>query len=114
MGFGFWAIEQKATGRFIGEAGFHEIRRDMEPSIEGTLEAGWGFVTDAHGKGYATEAVAGVLAWGEANHRSKPVTCIIDPGHALSIRVAQKLGFRERVTAIYHDEPTIIFDRPLT
>ena len=57
MGFGFWAIEEKATGRFIGEAGFHELRRDIEPSIEGTLEAGWGFVTDAHGKGFATEAV---------------------------------------------------------
>ena len=31
----------------------------------------------------------------------------------LSIRVAEKLGFRERVTAIYHGEPTIIFDRRL-
>jgi len=113
MGFGFWAIEEKATGRFIGEAGFHELRRNMEPRIEGTLEAGWGFVTDAHGKGYATEAVAAVLAWGEANHRGKAATCIIDPGHAMSIRVARKLGFRERVTTTYNNEPTIIFDRQL-
>ena len=81
MGFGFWAIEEKATGRFIGEAGFHELRRDIEPSIEGTLEAGWGFVTDAHGKGFATEAVGAALDWGAANqpgkaddlhHRSRP------------------------------------------
>jgi RimJ/RimL family protein N-acetyltransferase len=113
MGFGFWAIEEKANGRFIGEAGFHELRRAMEPSIEGTLEAGWGFVTDAHGKGYATEAVAAAIAWGEANHPGKAATCIIDPDNAMSIRVASKTGFRERVTAIYNDVPTIIFDRQL-
>ena len=81
MDFGFWAIEEKATGRFIGEAGFHELRRDMEPSIEGTLEAGWGFIVEAHGKGYASEAVGAALAWGAANHPGEAVTCIIDPAH---------------------------------
>ena len=65
VGFGFWAIEEKASGRFIGEAGFLELRRDIEPSIEGTLEAGWAFVPDAHGKGYASEAVGAFLRWGD-------------------------------------------------
>jgi len=113
MGFGFWAVEEKATGRFVGEAGFHELRRDMEPSIEGSLEAGWGFVVQAHGKGYATEAVAAALVWGAGNHRGKAATCMIDPDHALSIRVAEKLGFLQRGSAVYHDEPVVIFDRRL-
>jgi RimJ/RimL family protein N-acetyltransferase len=113
MGFGFWAIEEKATGRFIGEAGFHELKRDIEPSIEGTLETGWGFVTDAHGKGFATEAVGAVLDWGAVHQPGKPVTCIIDPGHPVSMRVAEKHGFRERVRTLYQGEPTIIFDRRL-
>jgi hypothetical protein len=26
IGYGFWAIEEKGTGRFIGEAGFHDLR----------------------------------------------------------------------------------------
>ena len=104
IGFGFWAIEEKATGRFIGEAGFHELRRDIEPSIEGTLEAGWGFVADAHGKGYATEAVGAALGWGDVNHPGKAMTCIIDPDNPVSIRVAEKHGFRERVRTVYHGD----------
>ena len=41
MGFGFLAIVERESGRFIGEAGFPEARREMEPSIEGTMEIGW-------------------------------------------------------------------------
>lgn len=44
MGFGFWAVAEldRATGRYLGEAGFHDLKRDLSPSIEGTMEAGWG------------------------------------------------------------------------
>jgi RimJ/RimL family protein N-acetyltransferase len=111
MGFGFWAVEEKATGRFIGEAGFHELRRDMEPSIEGTLEAGWGFVPDVHGKGFATEAVGAAIDWGVAIHPGMAMTCIIDPDNTVSMRVAEKHGFRERVRTAYQGTPTIVFDR---
>lgn len=34
IGYGFWAVEEKATGRFIGEAGFHDLKRDIQPSLE--------------------------------------------------------------------------------
>src|SRR6185436_8398192 len=27
IGFGFWAIEEKASGSLIGEAGFHDLKR---------------------------------------------------------------------------------------
>ena len=111
VGFGFWAIEDKASGRLLGEAGFLELKRDIEPSIEGTLEAGWALVADAHGKGYASEAVGAFLRWGEINHPGMAMTCIIDTGHPVSIRVAEKHGFRERVRTTYHGEPTIVFDR---
>lgn len=57
MGFGFLAIVEKASGRFIGEAGFLEARREMEPSIEGTMEVGWALMPSAQGRGYATEAL---------------------------------------------------------
>ena len=39
------------------------------------------------------------------------MTCIIDPDNPVSIRVAEKHGFRERVRTVYHGEPTIVFDR---
>src|SRR4051812_21679512 len=50
LGFGFWAIEDKTSGRFLGEGGFHEIRRAIEPSLEGTLEAGWALLPEVHGR----------------------------------------------------------------
>jgi ribosomal protein L34 len=39
------------------------------------------------------------------------MTCLIDSGHAVSMRVAEKHGFRERVRTTYQGAPTVIFDR---
>ncbi|WP_244598383.1 GNAT family N-acetyltransferase [Rhizobium tubonense] len=104
LGFGFWAIEERTTGNFIGEAGFLEARRDIEPSIEGTLETGWAMLPSAHGKGYATEALTAMIDWGRTHFPDKAMTCIIDPENAASLRVAAKLGFRETARADYNGE----------
>src|SRR4051812_30549324 len=55
LGYGYWAVEEKSSGRYIGELGFADFKREMQPSIEGIPELGWALVTRAHGKGYATE-----------------------------------------------------------
>ncbi|MDW6025497.1 GNAT family N-acetyltransferase [Mesorhizobium sp. BAC0120] len=110
LGFGFWAIEEKASRRLIGEGGFHELKRNMQPSLEGTLETGWSLLPEAHGKGYGTEAVGAMLRWGAANYPGSPITCFIDPENNASIRVARKNGFVERTRAEFGGEPVIIFD----
>lgn len=110
IGFGFWAIEEKASGELIGECGFHELKRDIQPSLEGTLEAGWTLMPHMHGKGYATEAIRAMLGWAAANRPEMPITCFIDPANAASIRVAERCGFIERVLTEYGGEPVIIFD----
>lgn len=110
-GFGFWVVEEKATGGFLGEAGFHDLKRELTPSIEGTLETGWGFVPSAHGKGIATEVVGAVIGWGEANRPGMRMTCIIDPANTASIRVAARHGFREFARTTYHGAPTLLFER---
>src|ERR1700744_1056778 len=48
MGFGYWAVEERATGKFIGEAGFMDFRRDIEPPVVDIPEAGWAFAPEAH------------------------------------------------------------------
>jgi RimJ/RimL family protein N-acetyltransferase len=111
MGFGFLAVEDKATGAFLGEVGFQERRREITPSMEGTLETGWALVPDAHGKGYATEAVGAVLAWADAALPGQRYTALIDAGNAGSIRVAEKVGFRHFADAVYHGVAARLYER---
>jgi RimJ/RimL family protein N-acetyltransferase len=95
LGFGYWAVEEKETGCYIGELGFGHFKRDLHASVDTVPELGWALVLSAHGKGYATEALRAVVAWGEAHFESDRTVCIIDPGNHVSARVADKLGFRE-------------------
>jgi RimJ/RimL family protein N-acetyltransferase len=111
IGYGFWAVEEKATGRFIGEAGFHDLKRDIQPSLEGRAEAGWGLAAAVHGRGFATEIMGGAAAWADTRFGSENTVCIIDPDNAASINVAQKCGYREIARTTYHDKPTIMFER---
>lgn len=101
MGFGFWAIVEKASGLLVGEAGFHEMRRGLTPDIEGTLEAGWGLLPAVQGRGYADEALTAMLAWAGTAHPGKAITCIIDPRNAASLGLARKHGFRAVAETTY-------------
>ena len=113
MGFGFWAIEERETGRFAGEAGFHELRRGLEPAVEGTPEMGWTLVPGVHGRGYASEALAAMVEWGERHFTGRDFVCLIDHGNRASIRLAQKFGFRKEIDTAYHGAPLGIYRRPV-
>ena len=78
--------------------------------VAGTRRVG-ALVPTAHGKGYASEAVAAALAWADRHVDAPKQVCIISPGNAASIRVAEKFGFRERVRTTYHGADTIQFER---
>lgn len=111
LGFGFFAIEEKETGRLAGEAGFADFRRNLEPSIEGTLEAGWVLNPNVQGWGYATEAMTAAIGWADTAFPGRRMTCIIDPDNLPSIRVAQRLGFTEMARTRYSDAPVTVFER---
>ncbi len=111
LGFGYWAVEEKATGTFVGELGFADFKRAMEPPIDGTPELGWALATHFHGRGYATEAVGAAVAWGDAHFGAARTVCLIDPDNAASIRVAEKCGYRELQRTTYKDKPTLLFAR---
>ncbi|MDM9648512.1 GNAT family N-acetyltransferase [Rhizobium sp. S163] len=114
MGFGFLAIEEKESGRFVGEAGFLEMKRDMQPvSTEGTLETGWALMPEVQGKGYATEALRALIGWAEHRFPARPMSCIIDPDNAASLRLAEKLGFGDARRTNYNGE-VILLSRPGT
>ncbi|MEO8810588.1 MAG: GNAT family N-acetyltransferase [Rhodanobacter sp.] len=111
LGYGFWAIEEKSSGRMIGDIGYMDVKRAIEPPLDGMPEVGWALAADAHGKGYASEALAVVLGWGREHFGPHRATCIIAPANAASIRLALKMGFRLQHESIYHDEPVQVFIR---
>lgn len=111
MGFGYFALQEKATGAFVGEAGFHEMRRAVDPPVEGTLEAGWALARAAQGRGLAREAMEAAVAWADAAFPGARMTAIIDPGNHPSLRIAAGLGFTPFARTTFHDAPVTLFER---
>jgi len=111
VGYGYWAVEEKATGQYIGDIGFADFRRDLQPSLTGMVEFGWVLSPQAHGKGYASEAVAAVTAWADQHLNGLRAVCIISPENLPSIRVAEKAGFKLWQETTYHGGPTLVFSR---
>ena len=111
LGFGYWAIEEKATRNYVGETGFADYKRILENPLKDAPESGWVLASQFHGKGYGTEAVRAVLEWGDAHFGPVQTTCLIDPGNLASIRVAEKCGYRELERTFYKGQPSVIFVR---
>jgi RimJ/RimL family protein N-acetyltransferase len=111
QGFGYWAVEEKTTGNFVGEIGFADYKRELEPSLKGVPEIGWVLASRVHGKGYATEAVRAAVAWGDAHFSPARTACIISPENLASVRVAVKCGYREFQLTTYKGRPTMMFVR---
>ena len=109
--YGYWIVEEKASGNLIGEAGYAEFHRDMKPSLDGMPEIGWILASAAHGRGYATEAVRAIHAWGDSQFPDTRTCCIISPENEPSLRVAEKTGYREIAHTLYRDHPVIVFHR---
>jgi RimJ/RimL family protein N-acetyltransferase len=116
LGYGFWAVIEKASGRFIGEVGVGDFHRTIDaPHTEfafGAPEAGWAFAVSAHGRGYATEAVSAALAWSDEHLRPAATLCIVHPDNDGSLAVARKCGFGGDIMVRYRGEPTVLLRRP--
>jgi RimJ/RimL family protein N-acetyltransferase len=111
MGFGYWAVEEQATGCYIGELGFADFKRGIEPAIEGVPELGWALISQAHGKGYATEALKAAVSWGDAHLGAARTVCIIHRDNQRSFRVADKLGYGTILRASSDTDPNTILVR---
>ncbi|MFF8837121.1 GNAT family N-acetyltransferase [Streptomyces sp. NPDC015130] len=60
-GFGWWALESRETGEFIGRAGLDEVDAGMPFA---GVDIGWRLTRSAWGHGYATEAALACRAFG--------------------------------------------------
>ena len=111
LDFGYWAIEDRATGTFAGELGFADFHREMDPPLDGVPELGWIISPAYSGRGYATEAARTVTQWGDVHLGAARTACLIDPRNVASIRVAEKCGFKETARTTYHGDRAILLER---
>lgn len=111
LGFGYWAVEETASGRFIGELGFANFKRDIAPEMRDAPELGWALAAGVHGRGFGTEAVRAAVAWGDRYLAASRTVCLIDPDNAASIRIAEKCGYRAFRETQFNDRPILFFER---
>lgn len=111
LGYGYWVVRERGTDRFVGEVGFGNFHRDLDPPFGDTPEAGWALTPAAHGQGYAGEALAAALAWADERFDGGRTVCMIDPANVPSLRVAEKAGYREYARTEFKETPTILFER---
>ncbi|MEH0196481.1 GNAT family N-acetyltransferase [Caulobacter sp. CCNWLY153] len=113
LGFGMFAVFERQTGRFVGEAGLADFHRGLGADFDGAPEAAWMLMGWAHGAGLALEAAAAAHAWLEERRPGGRTVCIIDPANLGSIRLSQKLGYAPFRQGVYRDAPVTLFERRL-
>ena len=89
-GFAFWAAEERATGRLVGEVGLM-LLEGRGPEVE----IGWCLTRPAWGRGLAAEAAEAWLRAGFDLLGLDRVVAVVLPENARSRRVCERLGMRE-------------------
>lgn len=110
MGYGYWIFADRESDAFVGAGGLSWFDRGIA-ILDGVPEAGWAIASDHWGKGLAGEAMMAALDWADQVLGLAEVRCIINPGHAVSERVAAKLGFARVGEAPFNDEPVNVYAR---
>jgi RimJ/RimL family protein N-acetyltransferase len=91
LGYGNWAVVDRADQRFLGVAGLSDFKRGIA-ELEGAPEAGWAFAAHSWGRGIASEAILAVVAWADSAGIAE-TRCMIDDANAASARVAARCGY---------------------
>jgi len=111
LGYGLLAVEERASGRYIGDVGLARFERGLGADFDPFPEAGWMIAQTASGLGYATEGVAAAIDWHERTFGRQRQVCMIDPGNHASLGVAAKLGFVPLREALNRGHPVLLHER---
>ena len=87
-GLGFWIVERKADGTFLGQCGL--IPQELEGVVE--TEVAYLFARASWGQGFATEAAMACRDWGFTHLDVPRLVSIISIYNAPSMRVAERNG----------------------
>ncbi|HEY4581462.1 MAG TPA: GNAT family N-acetyltransferase [Lysobacter sp.] len=95
QGFAMFAIEEKSSGLFMGQAG------PWQPAGWPGTEVGYALHRDAWGKGYATEACAAAMDWAFDTLGWTDIIHSIDVANVASQNVARRLGATNRGRGVF-------------
>lgn len=86
-----WGLIDKGEGNFLGTIGFHYIRWNQVV----TAEIGFDLSKAHWGKGFMTEAMKEVMAFGFLEAGFDAIDATVEPENGKSLQLLRKLGFHE-------------------
>lgn len=109
-GFGLWAVIERITGELIGMAGLTEFDRENSDEVE----LAYRLRRDRWGRGYGSEAAAAWVAKGFSALDLPRIVAVVEPEHAVSKRILEKVGMRFVEQRSLHGKPVdyMVADRP--
>lgn len=113
LGYGLFAIEEKSSGRFVGETGLADFRRGLDPAFDGCPEASWTIAAAARGRGYALEAAQAAHGWFDAERGGQRTVCLVHADNRASLAIAAALGYRAFAERLYRGYPTVLHERSI-
>lgn len=90
--YGFWAVELKETGEFIGFVGLHG--QDFPAPFTPCIEIGWRLAYPFWGKGYATEAAKEALKYAFLTLGLEELVSFTPINNRRSRMVMERLGMK--------------------
>jgi RimJ/RimL family protein N-acetyltransferase len=104
-GWALWAVEERASGRFLGDCGLQPFEH-RGPEVE----LGYELLPEVWGSGYATEAVAATLQAAFGPLQMTRVVAVVKPRNEASIRVLQKAGLARAGERFAYGERMLLFE----
>lgn len=102
-GYGPWALEEKASGTYVGLAGLWYPEGWVEPEIT------WALVPGQHGKGFATEGARRALRAAYDDFGWTTAVSVVSVNNLASQAVAQRLGATLERPIDYRHGPAYLY-----
>lgn len=109
-GITFFAVEEQATGRFIGTIGMRHAPANLP--VAPVIEIGWRLGKDVWGKGIATEGARAVVRTAFVDLGFPRVLAFTTPPNTPSRRVMEKVGLL-REAELDFDHPDLPPEHPM-
>jgi len=94
-GFGFMMLIEQASGELVGHAGMKRVDNALAPN-PGDHEIGWVVRQDRWRRGYAHEAMRGVIGWAFQTLGAPHLVALTSDANVASWKLIEKLGMKRR------------------